>query len=108
MAQWMYMVSGVEVPTVDVDIEVESEDAVLGKRRRQRLKGVVGGSRAPAEMSRRGQALRARGRCGRMREFRLSAVIVEGEETVTGRSGIGGEKRTTSESGVIFAGRWGS
>lgn len=61
--------------------------------RRDEVKGKVGGSKAPADMSLIGQAARCGGRCGRMRVWRLCGVVVEGEEMVRERSGVGGAKR---------------
>ena len=46
--------------------------------RRDEVRGKVGGSKAPADMSLMGQAARWRGRCGRMRMWRLCGVVVEG------------------------------
>ena len=73
-----------------------------GTRRRQRVSGVDGGSSAPAEMRRRGDAARCAGRYGRMRVCRLSGVVVAGEGMMRGRSSIGGEKRIIRESVFVI------
>lgn len=68
--------------------------------RRDEVKGKVGGSKAPADMSLIGQAARCGGRCGRMRVWRLFGVVMEGEEMVRERSGVGGAKRMMRCSAV--------
>lgn len=67
---------------------------LCGGSRRDEVRGKVGGSKAPADMSLMGQAARCLGRCGRMRVRRLCGVVVEGEEMMRERSGVGGAKRT--------------
>lgn len=94
----MEMESGCEAKgegEVDAGREVGSGE---GARRRQRASGVVGGSNAPADMRRRGDAARCVGRCGRMRVWRLSGVVVAGEGMARERSQIWGEKRIMRES----------
>lgn len=89
--------------------ELEAEDAGRnrgfgeGARRRQRVSGVDGGSSAPAEMRRSGDAASCAGRCGRISVCRLSGVVVAGEDIARGRSSIGGEKRIIKESGFVMS-----
>lgn len=90
-------------------VEAVADDVGVGRMRRQRFKGVVEGRRAPAEMSRKGQARSLVGRWGRMKVWRLRGVVVIGESTVRGRSGIGGEKRMMRKRGdviIVVGGRW--